>query len=422
MKNRFIPLGLAAPLMLASVSNLSARENGDKIDLSQFELAWEDEFDYPDALLDERWISQNGPTENIYVACSRWRENAVVKDGILHLEARKETRGGQDWTAASIWTKENFGYGYYECRYKYAGAYGTNNSFWLWPKNGVPEGERACEVDINEGHFPNIINTNIHNWTDKIVGEDGVERHEDNQLHHTLVGEPEQSIVLDEPVKARKLRVSSLNPASMFIRDFRIFSPSKVEYPEAGDESGLTNLALGKGATMSTSGNYSGTYFHKIEGAESSALDGDLSTAWVSNKHEKKWIQVEFSKLRKIGAVQFVNGWLQEDGSVRNLLSDYLVEYENKSGEWVELASYDAADVEDYSEEFHSYGIHWTKDRFDFYLDGELFHSEENKVCFSDTTILLSLALLNMDIGGPITDAIDGTSMKVDYVRYYLEK
>ena len=39
--------------------------------------------------------------------------------------------------------------------------------------------------------------------------------------------------------------------------------------------------------------------------------------------------------------------------------------------------------------------------------------------CHTKTNILLSLAILTWDIAGPVTDAIDGTSMKIDYVRYY---
>ncbi|MDQ8201430.1 family 16 glycosylhydrolase [Pelagicoccus sp. SDUM812003] len=389
--------------------------------MSRFELAWEDEFDYPDEELDERWISQNGPTENEWVLCSRWRDNAVVKDGVLHLEARKESRGGQDWTAASIWTKDQFGYGYYECRYKYAGAYGTNNSFWLWPKQGVPEGEKACEIDINEGHYPHIINTNVHNWTDTIELENGKKIHEDNQLHHTLLGEPVHSIELDHPVKAKAVRLRSSNPASIHIRDLRILGPANA-YPEVGTVGNEANLAVEVGAKLTTSGSFSGTYFAPIDGKVSYAVDGDPTTAWVSNKHQEKWIQVDFGKPRKVGAVQFLNGWVQEDGATRNLMSDYVLEYQTSGGKWKKLVRYDASVLGDYAEEFHTYGLHWTEERMDFYLDGKLFHSQENKVCFSETTILLSLALLKADIAGPITDAIDGKSMKVDFVRYYQER
>lgn len=141
----------------------------------KWELMFEDGFDGSNKDLDKSWDFQNGPGGNIL--CSRWRENAEVADGILRLRAKKEKRGGQDWTAASMWTKRKFKYGYFECRYKYAGATGTNNSFWLMTRDRVeakvrddrspPGVEGQFEIDINEGHYPNLINTNIHNWSGK---------------------------------------------------------------------------------------------------------------------------------------------------------------------------------------------------------------------------------------------------------------
>lgn len=161
---------------------------------SGWHLSWHDEFDYSDSELENNWIAQNAASGGV-VLCSRWRENAVVHDGILELKAIKENRGGQEWTAASIWTNEKFHYGYYECRYKYAGTTGTNNSFWMWSQS-VPEGEKAFELDVNEGHYPNIINTNIHNWTDKDV--DG--GHEDDPERFVMGGidpQPSYTHVLD---------------------------------------------------------------------------------------------------------------------------------------------------------------------------------------------------------------------------------
>lgn len=86
-------------------------------------------------------------------------------DGILKLHANKEKRGGQEWTSASMWTKEKYQYGYFQCRYKNAKAKGTNHSFWLMTQ-GIPNEKLGrFEIDINEGHDPNRINMNIHNWS-----------------------------------------------------------------------------------------------------------------------------------------------------------------------------------------------------------------------------------------------------------------
>ncbi|MBR5239793.1 MAG: S-layer homology domain-containing protein [Clostridia bacterium] len=95
---------------------------------------------------------------------SRWPENAVVKDGNLNLEVRREQRGGKEWTAGSVWVRpEVFSQscGYWEARYKIAECSGINNSFWMTSSVGEKEGKRY-ELDINEGHYPNIVNTNYH--------------------------------------------------------------------------------------------------------------------------------------------------------------------------------------------------------------------------------------------------------------------
>lgn len=140
-------------------------------------LIWQDDFDYPDAQLEDNWNAQNGPSGHIL--CSRWRENALVQDGTLRLINKKEKRGGQDWTSASLTSKREFQYGYFECRYRYANATGTNNSFWLMSRGKFepmrPDAKRF-EIDINEGHFPSEINMNIHNWSD-VTNVDGKPRH-----------------------------------------------------------------------------------------------------------------------------------------------------------------------------------------------------------------------------------------------------
>jgi beta-glucanase (GH16 family) len=136
----------------------------DKNALPGMQLVWSDDFDYQDRDLDKSWVAQNGPSGHIL--CSRWRENAVVENGLLFLKNKKENRGGQAWTSASIWTKKQFLYGYFECRYKYAAASGTNNSFWMMTTGLTPATGKKFEIDINEGHYPAEVNTNLHNWTD----------------------------------------------------------------------------------------------------------------------------------------------------------------------------------------------------------------------------------------------------------------
>jgi beta-glucanase (GH16 family) len=420
MFHSIVKKAVIASLVLTTFSYAKTEET---IDFNEWQLSWSDEFNYPNKELDNNWISQNGPTENEWVLSSRWRENAVIKDDVLHLLSKKEKRGGQDWTTGNIWSKRTFHYGYFEARYKYAGAYGTNNSFWFWPKQGVPEGEKACEVDINEGHYPNIMNSNVHNWTDTYTLPNGRVSHSDAQLHHTLFGQPDHTVALSTPITTKKIRLRSQNPASIHISEFRVFAPSTKDYPNAFKQeqvTQLTNHALAKDVQIKTNG-----LFNKLMSEERFAIDGRADTRWVSEKHGDKFLELSWEQEKEIGAIQFINGWLQESGAAkdnyRNLISDYIIEYHDGQ-QWQQIASYDASDVADFSEEFHTYGMSWDEDYFKFYFDGQLYYSMRNDVCFSETTLLFSLAILKAAIAGPVSDDIDGTSMAIDWVRYYTPK
>lgn len=130
-------------------------------------LVFREEFNGTTADLDKAWRFQNGPSKHIL--CSRWRENVIVTNGLCRLVNRKKSRGGQAWTSGNLYTRRQFQFGYFECRYRYAAAKGTNNSFWLMPTTPVPAGQKHFEIDINEGHFPDKVNTNIHNHSDQRI-------------------------------------------------------------------------------------------------------------------------------------------------------------------------------------------------------------------------------------------------------------
>lgn len=161
--------------IVLSVAMLQAAEQSSKLPEGKWTLIFKDEFEGANQELDKSWDFQNGPSGHIL--SSRWRENAVATNGILRMLAKKEKRAGQEWTAASLWTKKKFKYGYFECRYKYAKAKGTNNSFWIMTRDraeakaqgdkNVDAIEGQFEIDINEGHYPDEINMNIHNWSGK---------------------------------------------------------------------------------------------------------------------------------------------------------------------------------------------------------------------------------------------------------------
>jgi beta-glucanase (GH16 family) len=380
-----------------------------------WKLVWYDEFDYSDADLDQKWESQNGPSGHIL--CSRWRENAVVSDGTLKLINRKENRGGQDWTSGNIWTKEQFQYGYYECRYRYAAAEGTNNSFWLMTKGIVPQEGKKFEIDINEGHFPNSINTNIHNWTD-ITEIDGKKTHSSSSKSFYFGTQPDVQILLEIPIKTTRVRFSSSNGNQFHIPEFRIFNVNAAGYPNAlsetadADVPGLINFAKDPTTKITSSGTLNDEAVNQVQ----NLADGKIGSRWVTQKDGEKWLEFEFETVREVGCIQFLNGWIDR-GNWKGLISNYQVQYE-KAGQWVEMAVFDIKNGDfNFARDFHTYGLEWSKEELVFYFDGKEIRREKNQFCHSPAPVWLSLAIIPW--AGKITDAIDGTQMEVDYVRIY---
>jgi beta-glucanase (GH16 family) len=382
----------------------------------RWELSWRDEFDYADAELDKNWESQNGPSGHIL--SSRWRENARVENGTLRLINRKEKRGGQEWTSGNIWTREWFQYGYFECRYRYAAAEGTNNSFWIMVRGDEPKTGKRFEIDINEGHYPNKVNTNIHNHTDVTV-VDGKRRHPSAHRGFTFGQKPDHVIQLEIPVTTRKLRFISDEPSHCHLREFRIYGVNTGSgYPNvlaAPPKDGPRDFARDPDTKVSVSG------FHESQKPEDlrKLTDGDPTTSWISQPAGDKWVEFEFADPRTVGCIQFINGW-QQGRDWRGMVTRYRVQYLNGEN-WVDIASFDASrGGVDFARDFHVFGLEWSESELVFYVDGKEIRREKNAFCHSPAPIWLSLAIIPW--AGKVTDAIDGTFMEVDYVRVFKRK
>ncbi|MGJ8690910.1 MAG: glycoside hydrolase family 16 protein [Thalassotalea sp.] len=378
----------------------------EKFEPSKWQLAWHDEFDYigasGDKALDKRWDAHHGPSHHIL--SSRWRENVEVNEGALYLVNRKEKRAGQDWTSGSIRTKEHFSYGYYEARYKYAASNGTNNSFWLmsYPLGAQPPKGKLFEIDINEGHYPNEVNTNIHNWSDITVNDKGKKTHPSDSRTSTYGTKHKYNYPLEIPVTTTKLRFSSNNFRPFHIRDFNVFGSSSIE-------TATTNLSQSKDLTLtgSTSKNLK------------NLLDNSIHTSWVSQVEGEKWFEFEWESPKTIAEIEFINGWRYKGKSWAGLITDFKVQYQTPEG-WRDIATLDIRESINFAEQYHTYGLEWNEEELIFYFDGEEIRREKNEIAHSLTPIWLSLAIIKWD--GPVTDKIDGTSMKVDYVRYFKPK
>lgn len=416
-------LGIALSLLLCPLTPVCAqhpktqKKQGNlekRIDLAGWKLVWQDEFDYPNEKLDENWESQNGPSHHIL--CSRWRENAVVKDGILHLINKKENRGGQEWTSGSIWTKKKFRYGYFECRYRYAEAPATNNSFWLMTRGPNPTKGKRFEIDINEGHYPGEVNTNIHNWTDVVTDANGKKMHPSSHKGFTFGMEPAYSLPLEIPVTTRRLRLTSTTGSHFHIREFRVYGVSN-QYPETlsetadGDVQELVNHARDPKVRITASGVYNNNT------RAEHAADGTLRSSWISQAKGEKWLEFHWPRPITAGCIQFINGW-QKNGEWTGAgqVSDYKIQTHDGS-RWTDIATMDSKDLADFGANYHTYGLLWTEDEIVFYQDRKELRRVPNDFCKSESPIWLSEAIINWS--GEVTDKLDRTSMKVDWVRYY---
>ena len=118
---------------------------------------WNDEFDGES-------IDLNKWTFDIGTGASGWgnneweyytdrKENAYVKDGVLHIRAQKEDYEGQKYTSARMLTKGKFSfkYGTVEARIALPTGKGIWPAFWMLGENFDTVGWPACgEIDIIE--------------------------------------------------------------------------------------------------------------------------------------------------------------------------------------------------------------------------------------------------------------------------------
>ena len=99
----------------------------------------------------------------------RLAKNVALSAGSLRLVTRRHE---QEWTSAWLSTRTfRQKYGWFECRFRIAGASGLNNAFWL---NTSPErlaqkdaNLARFEIDIVEAHYPHDVSMTLHNWKGK---------------------------------------------------------------------------------------------------------------------------------------------------------------------------------------------------------------------------------------------------------------
>lgn len=169
LQRTLLALAALAPLAPPAVAQALEVPKG-------YTLVWADEFDTPGGPDPARWVHDTARNkegwhnnERQYYAGPR-TANAEVRDGKLHIRARKETMpaapdwGGQAYTSARLLTrgKAEWTYGFFEVSARMPCGKGTWPAIWMlgtggrWPEDG--------ELDIMEhvGHDPDRISSAVH--------------------------------------------------------------------------------------------------------------------------------------------------------------------------------------------------------------------------------------------------------------------
>lgn len=132
--------------------------------------SWQDEFDYdgrPDPL---KWgydTGGHGWGNNELQTYTRSGDNAFVRDGALHIVARRQHRKGRGYTSARLVSKGrgDFLYGRFEVRARLPPGRGTWPAIWMLPTGNAYGGwPKSGEIDIMEhvGFDPDVVHVTMH--------------------------------------------------------------------------------------------------------------------------------------------------------------------------------------------------------------------------------------------------------------------
>ncbi len=138
-----------------------------------YELVWSDEFEYEGLPNPEKWEYDTlgnawawGNSELQHYTAYR-KENAIVKDGKLHIRALKEEGFPTQYTSARLMTKGkgDWLYGRIEVRAKVSQGTGIWPAIWMLPsENKYGNWPKSGEIDIMEhvGYDPDTIHFTVH--------------------------------------------------------------------------------------------------------------------------------------------------------------------------------------------------------------------------------------------------------------------
>lgn len=165
-------------LLGALIFELPQTPRGEKLDYSEWELAWSDEFDGAELDLTVWRSAGDGPRRGGYWDIGE----SFVEDGnlILRTEYLEDGRFGAGWYSGAIETRElkQFKYGYFECRCISPVGEGLWAAFWMF-SHGVGTidgtGRDGAEIDVFESPYYGFTNPLKRNATSSTIHFDGYE-------------------------------------------------------------------------------------------------------------------------------------------------------------------------------------------------------------------------------------------------------
>jgi beta-glucanase (GH16 family) len=138
-----------------------------------YELVWHDEFDYEGLSDSAKWSydtegNDHGWGNNeLQFYTEKDNENAFADGDYLHIVAKKEQKGGKDYTSARLITKNkgDWKYGRFEIKAKVPEGRGIWPAIWMLPTDWEYGGWPASgEIDIMEhvGYNPDSVFASAH--------------------------------------------------------------------------------------------------------------------------------------------------------------------------------------------------------------------------------------------------------------------
>jgi beta-glucanase (GH16 family) len=158
MRVRIFLIICIAAISILLTSNLLLKENG----VAENKLIWSEEFDYKGLPDSTKWSYDVGDGcpklcgwghNELQYYTEKNLDNARVENGILTIEAHKQTMGSKGYTSARLVgkNKADFKYAKIDIRAKVTGGLGAWSAIWMLPThNTYGNWPKSGEIDIME--------------------------------------------------------------------------------------------------------------------------------------------------------------------------------------------------------------------------------------------------------------------------------